>query len=243
MEPSSLKPLIDFFEVRDNLSDAERQILSSLPLRRHVFQRNEEMVRAHTQPRESCIVLKGLAARAVYMQNGARQLTAVHVPGDFVDLHAFLLKVMDHSVVALGECEVAFVPHEQLMRISQEQPHLTRLFWMSTVIDAAIHRAWLASIGRRSPEQHIAHLFCELYTRLETIGFARGMTFGFPVTQSEVADMLGLSLVHVNRTIQQLRSKYFVNWDGTTVHIKDFDRLAEFSEFDPSYLSLIKIPR
>ena len=243
MYENNLRPLITFFEARDNLNDSERQILEHLPHRRRSFHRNEEMVETHTRPKESCIVVKGLAARAVYLRNGARQLTGVHVPGDFVDLHAFLLKFMDHSVIALGECEVAFVPHEQLLRISQEHPHLTRLFWMSTVIDAAIHRAWLSCIGRRSPEQHIAHLFCEVYLRLETVGLARDLTFDFPVTQSEMADMLGLSVVHVNRTIQQLRGKGSVNWDGATVTISDFAQLVRFSEFDPTYLSLMKTPR
>ncbi|WP_137113554.1 MULTISPECIES: Crp/Fnr family transcriptional regulator [Mesorhizobium] len=243
MSEHSLQTLIAFFEARDSLTDSERETLERLPHRRHSFHRNEEMVETHTRPKESCIVLKGLAARAVYLKNGARQLTAVHVPGDFVDLHAFLLKFMDHSVIALGECDVAFVPHEQLLRISEEQPHLTRLFWMSTVIDAAIHRSWLTCIGRRSPEQHIAHLFCEVYLRLETVGAAKDMTFEFPVTQAEMADMLGLSVVHVNRTIQQLRAKGFVNWDGATVTIKDFARLSQFSEFDPTYLSLMKTPR
>ncbi|MCO5065063.1 MAG: Crp/Fnr family transcriptional regulator [Rhizobiaceae bacterium] len=243
MNEHSLQPLIAFFAARDSLSESERQILEGLPHRRHSFHRNEEMVEAHTKPKESCIVIKGLAARAVYLKNGSRQLTAVHVPGDFVDLHALLLRFMDHSVVALGECEVAFVPHEQLIRITEEQPHLSRLFWMSTVIDAAIHRSWLTCIGRKSPEQHIANLFCELYLRLEVVGQCQDMTFEFPVTQAEMADMLGLSVVHVNRTIQQLRGKGFVNWDGAKVTIKDFARLAQFSEFDPTYLSLVKTPR
>lgn len=243
MKEHSLQPLIAFLEARDALSETERQIIEALPHRRHSFHRNEEMVETHTKPKESCILIKGLAARAVYLKNGARQLTAVHVPGDFVDLHALLLRFMDHSVIALGECEVAFVPHEQLLTISEQQPHLTRLFWMSTVIDAAIHRSWLTCIGRRSPEQHIAHLFCELHLRLDTVGLSKDMTFEFPVTQAEMADMLGLSVVHVNRTIQQLRGKGFVNWDGVTVTINDFARLAKFSEFDPTYLSLVETPR
>lgn len=243
MTGHSLQSLIAFFEARDSLSERERDILAALPHRRHSFHRGEEMVEAHTRPKESCIVIKGRAARAVYLKNGARQLTAVHVPGDFVDLHALLLKFMDHSVIALGECEVAFVPHEQLVRITEAEPHLSRLFWMSTVIDAAIHRSWLTCIGRRSPEQHIAHLFCELYLRLEVVGHVKDMTFDFPVTQAEMADMLGLSVVHVNRTIQQLRGKGFVNWDGAAVVIKDFARLSQFCEFDPTYLSLMKTPR
>jgi CRP-like cAMP-binding protein len=243
MHQPDLQFLIDFFNARDSLSGEERELLERLPHRRRSFHRNEEIVQAHTFPKESCIVVSGMAARAVYVENGGRQLTAVHVPGDFVDLHAFLMKVMDHSVIALGECNVIFVPHEQLTQISETQPHLTRLFWMVTVVDAAIHRSWLTCIGRRSPEQHIAHLFCEVYLRLETVGLAKDMTFEFPVTQAEMADMLGLSVVHVNRTIQQLRGRGFVNWDGLVVTIENFGKLAEFAEFDPTYLSLIKTPR
>ena len=196
-----------------------------------------------SRQRESCLILSGFTARAQFLSDGRRQITAVHIAGDFVDLHALLLKVMDHSVVALRRCEAAFVPHDSLLEVIEKAPHLGRMFWLSTVIDAAIQRTWITSIGRRSPGQHIAHLLCELYLRLETVGLVRTDSFEFPPTQGDIADMLGLSVVHVNRTIQELRSSGLVRWSNNIVTIVDMERLKAFADFDPTYLNLLNEPR
>ena len=150
---------------------------------------------------------------------------------------------MDHSVIALSACRAAYIPHPQLTDVCTRMPHLGRLFWLSTVIDAAIHRAWLTCIGRRSPAKHIGHLLCEIYVRLNAMGLASDNTFEFPVTQGELSDMIGLSLVHVNKTIQTLRTQNLFTWEGTRVVIRNFEQLAEFSGFDPTYLNLHVEPR
>jgi CRP-like cAMP-binding protein len=170
-------------------------------------------------------------------------LTALHVPGDFVDLHALLLRKMDHSVMALTECRVVFVPHPDLVAITENAPHLTRLLWLSTTIDAAIQREMIASVGRRTPLQHLAHTICELYLRLEVVGLAESGKFRFAITQSELADVLGLSLVHTNRTVQDLRATGLVQWSQTDVQITDMDRLTRLAGFDPTYLNLSSEPR
>lgn len=243
MDQERLTPLVKALSLRDDISDQERSTILGLAYRPRTFSRGETIVKDHSAPNDSCLILDGYAARAAVMSDGKRQLTAVHVAGDFVDLHALMLRVMDHSVVALSDCHVAFIPHRQLIKITEEQPHLGRLFWLSTVVDAAIHRAWLLCIGRKSPAQHVAHLICELDIRLRAIGAASKDSFPFPITQSELSDMLGLSLVHVNKTLSRLREMGDFTWDGTTVRIVNRDRLVEFSEFDPTYLSLIKTPR
>jgi CRP-like cAMP-binding protein len=162
----------------------------------------------------------------------------MHVPGDFVDLHAFLLKVMDHSVVALTECEAIFVPHTELLRISEQSPHLARLLWLSTLIDGAIQRAWIASMGRRSPLAHISHLLCEMYLRLKVTGLVESESFDFAIPQSDLADIMGLSIVHVSRTLKALRETQFVEWDGKQVRMLDYGSLADLADFDPTYLNL-----
>ena len=225
-------------ERRDSLSDAEIKAISELPARPAVFAAGEEIVAEGSRPRESCLVTSGFAARSQSLSSGERQITAVHVPGDFVDLHSMMLKVMDHSVVALGPCKVAFVPHEKIKEVTEHKPHLTRLFWMSTTIDGAIQRTWITCLGRRSAEQHLAHLVCELYVRLEAAGVASDLTFEFPVTQVQLGDVLGLSVVHVNRKLQELRAAGLVEWRDGRVKIRDFEKLANLSEFDPTYLSL-----
>ncbi len=225
-------------ERRDSLSDDEIKVISELPSRPAVFAAGEEIVMEGSRPKESCLVTSGFAARSQSLRSGERQFTAVHVPGDFVDLHSMMLKVMDHSVIALGPCKVAFVPHEKIREVTERNPHLARLFWLSTTVDGAIQRTWITCLGRRSAEQHLAHLICELYVRLEAAGIASGHAYEFPVTQAQLGDVLGLSVVHVNRKLKELRSAGLVDWRDGKVGIPDFEGLARLAEFDPTYLSL-----
>lgn len=235
--------LIAGLERRDELSDDEKAIIEAFPHRIQVFQGGQELVAEGSRPGESCLVLEGYSARAQFLSDGARQITAVHVPGDFVDLHCYLLKTMDHSVVAIRQCRAAFIPHRSILAATTASPHLGRLFWLLTLIDAAIQRAWITSLGRRTPPQHIAHLLCELHERLAPLGLVRGGSFEFPPTQTDISDMVGLSVVHVNRTIQELRAKGLVVWSNHTVAIPDLERLEAFADFDPTYLNLVREPR
>jgi CRP-like cAMP-binding protein len=236
-------PFIHMLERRDKLPATDRSLIRSLPFRIQTFANGAELVAENSRPGESCMIFKGFAARSQFLRGGERQITALHIAGDFVDLHAYLLKVMDHSVVAIGACEVGYVPHEAIRRVTEQSHHLARLFWLSTVLDGAIQRTWITCLGRRSAQQHMAHLFCELYLRLEAAGIASQNRFEFPLKQGQFADVLGLSLVHVNKNIQKLRSSGLVDWKDGIVIMNDFDRLAEFAEFDATYLSLRAEPR
>lgn len=238
-----ISSLVRMLQHRDVLTDEDIALLERLPMRRVGFSRDEEIVRENSRPKESCLMLSGLAARSQSVSGGGRQITALHIPGDFVDLHAYLLKTMDHSVVAMGPCEVAFIPHSAVRSVTEQSNHLSRLFWLSTVIDGAIQRTWITCLGRRSVEQQLAHLLCELYLRLEAAGIARDFRFDLPLTQTQLADVLGLSVVHVNKKLQLLKTTGLIEWKGSTVRILDFDRLALLSEFDPTYLSLQNEPR
>jgi CRP-like cAMP-binding protein len=231
-------PFIRSISRRDTLSLKEIALINSLPKRTETFLNGGEVVAEDSRPGESCMILKGFAARSHYSRDGSRQISALHVPGDFVDLHAYLLRVMDHGVIAIGSCEVAYVSYDSIRRVTEESPHLGRLLWLSTVIDGAIQRAWVTCLGRRTAEQRMAHLLCELYLRLEAAGIATGNSFHLPLTQSQLADLLGLSVVHVNKKLQKLRLSGLVDWRGGIVVIRDFADLARLAEFDPTYLSL-----
>jgi CRP-like cAMP-binding protein len=235
--------LILALERRDHVSEEEKGLLGQLPFRIRTFAAGEELVVEGSRPTESCLVLSGFAARQQHVSDGKRQLTAIHIAGDFVDLHSMLLKVMDHSVVSLGGCLAAFVPHTGLQAIIAASPHLGRLLWLSTVIDGAIERNWVTCLGRRPSNTHLAHLICELYARLETVGLVRGQSFELPLTQSDIADTVGLSVVHVNRMIQELRASGLIIWDRKTVTVLDIDGLRKFADFDPTYLNLVREPR
>lgn len=231
-----IDPLIASLSRRETLSSESIDALRSLSVRVKDFEPNEDVVRSGTSPHESCLVISGSGARAQYLKDGGRQLDAIHLVGDFVDLHSMQLKIMDHSVTALGPCTAGFVTHQELAAAMHAVPQLTWLFWQATVTDAAIARTWITCLGRRSAEQNMAHLLCELFVRLSNLGLVKGNAFTFPVTQNDLADMLGLSTVHVNRTLRDLRNQDLVDWQAPRVRIPDFDRLAAKAGFDDVYL-------
>ena len=150
----------------------------------------------------------------------------------------YMLKTLPDSAVALTACRVAIVPHERLREITIVQPHLARMLWKSTLIDASIYRQWLVCLGRQSALSRLAHLFCEFYLRLEVVGLTKEMSYSLPVTQSDLSDAMGLSLVHTNRTCALLRQKGLATFAQRTVTIHDWERLQEAAEFEPEYLHL-----
>lgn len=228
---------------RDVLSATERSLLLNLPHQNRVFAKGETIVFEHSEPQDSCLVDRGMAGREIILPDGARQITALHVPGDFVDLHGLLLRRMDHAVVALTACRVTFVPHAALRTLIDDCPHLVRLLWLSTLIDAAIQRIWTAVMARLRAEERLAHLICDLYRRLEIVELAADNKVQISLSQAVLADVLGLSAVHVNRTLQSLRRRRLLSWKGSEVVIHDFAALAELSKFDETYLSLVQTPR
>jgi CRP-like cAMP-binding protein len=230
-------PLITQLSMRGKLSEAEKSALTkAVGGTRHVAH-NTDMIRQGDSPRESTFVLNGFAARYKDLENGSRQIVAIHVKGDFVDLHSFLLKRMDHGITALTPCHVAWIPHEHIQEITERFPNLTRLLWLTTLVDAVTHREWIVDLGRKTAASNIAHLICELFVRLTAIGETDGTKFRLPITQEELADARGMSIVHLNRSLQLLRSQGLISWHGETVIIKDWFALSDLAEFDASYLS------
>jgi CRP-like cAMP-binding protein len=191
----------------------------------------------------STILLSGIAARRKDMRDGRRQYTELHVAGDFTDLHSFTLKHLDHDIVALSKCSFAVIPHAHLREMTEHFPHLTRVYWFATNVDACIHREWELSLGSRSAIERMAHLFCEMYVRLGIVELVRGDTYDLPVSQVEMAEMLGITPVHANRTLQDMRRRGLVEFAGGVVIIRDLDGLRHTAQFDDSYLYLEKEPR
>src|SRR5262249_33912982 len=149
---------------------------------------------------------------------------------------------MDHAVTALTACDVALIPHQHLLAAIEKHPRLALALWSDTLLTAAIHREWVANVGRRPAYARIAHLFCELWFRLKSVGLSHNYTFDLPVTQTDLGDATGLSLVHVNRTIQRLRADGLISVSNGRVVLLDWQRLTEVAGFDPAYLSKPPIP-
>lgn len=230
-------------ELRDVVTADEKHSLVEAFDAAEVIEPNTSMVRQGDRPGKSILMLSGLSSRTRTLRNGERQIVALHLPGDFVDLHSFLLKEMDHDVEAVSQCVIARMPHERLERMTERLPHLTRLLWLMTLIDAAIMREWAVGLGIRTATQRMAHLFCELDIRMRAIGLGTDEGFSFPVTQTILKDILGLSAVHTNRTLMDLRARNLLTWDKGTVRILDRSQLYEVALFDDEYLHFKREPR
>ena len=231
------------FQARDpTLSPDEELALRDVFSEVVEFGPDHDVVRTHDRMTQSHLLLEGWAFRYIALGDGRRHILAIHIPGDFVDLHSFPLQVMDHSVATFSRCRVALAPHSRLRELTQVRPHLSRLFWLSTLIDAAVHRQWLAG-GQRSALERAAHLLCELYVRLQLVDLAREFSFAMPLSQIEFADALSISSVHTNRVLQELRNEGAASWQSREVRILDWQRLMTLAEFDPTYLNLFPSPR
>jgi CRP-like cAMP-binding protein len=237
---SMLDILVRKLERRDDLREGQRETIRRLPLEHRVVRAGDLIVREGDRQAVSLLLISGFAGRFALLGNGGRQFTELALPGDFMDLHAMVMKRLDHSVAAISTCELAAIPHGALKAVMANDPHLARLFWLETVVDAAIHRVWLVALGRQDAQARMAHLFCETKVRLEVVGLATDDGFDFPLNQTELADVLGLSTVHVNRTLMALRSAQLVDWRDGRVILNDWPRLVRLAEFDPLYLRLWK---
>jgi CRP-like cAMP-binding protein len=228
---------------RDELSAEEEQAVRSALSEAKSAHADQVLIRPNEELSVSTLLIDGIACRYKDLRNGERQITALHVSGDFLDLHSFTLKRLDHHVMTLTPCTLALLPHEKLTAITERFPHLTRVYWFATNLDAAIHREWELSLGRRTALSRVAHLFCELHVRLGIVGLASGDSYDLPLTQTDLAECLGLTAVHINRTLKELREQGMVDFRGGRVTITDRPALERVAEFDPSYLYLEKRPR
>jgi CRP-like cAMP-binding protein len=234
--------LIRALERRDTLSERERDALAEAIAEIRIHPPGDTLVRAGVSAEYSTLLVDGLLGRVFYMSEGKRQIVALHVPGDFVDLHSLLLKRLDHDVIALSEVRVALVPHAVLRKLTETEPHLARMLWLLTVIDAAIHREWIARLGH-SAAVRIAHLLCELHARFSVVGLATPEGFPIDLTQADFGDMTGLTPVHVNRTLRKLREAGLAVVRDGFASIPDLGRLQDFAGFDPTYLYMESRPR
>jgi CRP-like cAMP-binding protein len=224
---------------RDDLSDEERDALEQvierverLPARRTTHHRGDPVT-------HSTLLLSGTMCRYMDARDGYRQLVAYHIPGDFLDLHGYPLQRLDHDIATITEAEVAIVPHERLTRLTERLPHLGRLLWFSTLIDAAMHREWIFRIGRLDAIGRIAHFISETRARMEAIGRVSDEGwFDFPLTQQDLGEACGLTSVHVNRTVKRLREQGLIEWGERRVRVSDVRALARLGEFSPDYLYL-----
>jgi len=221
--------------LRDAMSEEERVQLEAMVEETEWLEKPTRIVERGDSPRHSTMLIDGFMLRTLD-GDGQRFAVSFHVPGDFVDLHCYALKRLDHNIDTVGRVKVGYVPHAAIDAIMRDKPHLARLFWFSTLLDAAMHREWIMTLEQLTTPRRIAHVFAEIWRRLEMVGLADGGGFETPLTQSDLSEMCGATPIHINRAIRDLRQQGIAVFDRGRVTVPDRAALEGFASFTPDYL-------
>ncbi|KNY19640.1 helix-turn-helix domain-containing protein [Methylobacterium sp. ARG-1] len=231
-------PLIRKLEDFTALSDADRAVLARISAETRLVAAGTDLVREGDKPEGVFLVMAGLVCRHKLRANGARQIMAYLVPGDLCDLDVALLSRMDHTISTLSSCRVVRLDPEMVADLLVNHPRIARGLRMAQLVDEATLREWLVNVGRRSAPERLAHLFCELLLRLQAVGCASEDAYALAVTQVDLADTAGLTSVHVNRSLRELRRQGLIELRRGWVRILDLPRLQALAEFRSDYLHL-----
>lgn len=231
-----LRLFADRLARHSRLDRFERQEILALPGTIAHVRANQDFVRLGERPDHACLIIDGVAGRFGQSADGSRQITALHIAGDMGNLHAAVSPGGAAPLQALTAVSVLKVPHSALREIARARPAIGEAFWRESVLEAAVLAEWTVNVGRRNARARAAHLLCEMGWRYEEIGERVGFSYEFPVTQQQLADMLALTPVHVNRTLKTLRIENLADVHGRRVDILDWNALMRAGEFNPAYL-------
>jgi CRP-like cAMP-binding protein len=231
-----LTPALRKLEKRVSLSVEDRAAFLSMPYGIKELNSGSYLVRERDKIKNCCVLLSGFAFRSKIVGNGGRQILSIHIPGDIVDIQHAMLGIADHNIQMLTTGEVALVPAAAVKEIAFEHPAIGHALWLETLVDGAIFREWITNVGRRDARTRIAHLLCEFTVRLHAAGLTEGHRYELPMTQEQLGDATGLTAVHVNRTMQSLRSAGLISSDKRSITIEDWKALTTVGDFDTAYL-------
>jgi CRP-like cAMP-binding protein len=238
-DQSSLQPLVDKLSYRAELDAADRAAILALPCTVKKVERHQFIVRERELATHSCVMLSGYSIRSKLTATGRRQIVAIQMKGEIVDLQNSVLKVADHSVEMLTAGKIAMIPREAIVQLTLNRPGVAHAMWIDTLVDGSIFREWIMNVGRRDAKTRLAHLLCEFALRLKIAGLGEDTNYELPMTQEQLADTTGMTPVHVNRSIKALEKEGVIQRSHPrSVHIGDWRRLAEAGDFDTAYLHL-----
>ena len=200
--------------------------------------RREDLIHEGDKPDHVNVILTGWACRYKTLEDGRRQIIAFLLPGDLCDMNVFVLREMDHSIGALTPLRFIELHRDVFEGRLQRHPRVLQALWWDSLVNSSIQREWTVNLGKRTALERIGHLFCELHLRLASVGLTQDGSCELPVTQADIGDAAGLSTVHVNRTLQDLRGAKLISLRGRTLTILDQDRLRTLSFFSDNYLHL-----
>jgi CRP-like cAMP-binding protein len=225
-------------EAFTRLSADDRAALAQVSQNYRFVDARRDLISEGNKPRYIHLILDGWACRYKQLPDGRRQIVSLLVPGDFCDVNVGILKYMDHSIGAITRLKVAMIGPDEMSAISADHPRIAQALCWNELVMAAVQREWTLNLGLRSAYERLAHLLLELYMRLEVVGTAQNGRCDFPLTQNDLADATGLTSVHVNRTLQELRRDGLIELERKQLHILDLPGLIEVSMFNPNYLHL-----
>lgn len=228
--------LLRQLELYGDLPDADRGTILALPHRLRLLDAGSYLVREGDKPTQCMVLAAGYAFRQKVTGDGSRQILSVCIPGDAVDLQNMFLDVSDHSVQLLTQAKVADVPREALEELVLTRPAIGTAIIQLTLVEASILREWVVNVGRRDARERIAHILCEFAVRLETRGLTTDHGFELPMTQEQLADVTGLTSVHVNRVLKGLESDGLISRKRRNIHYSDWRALQDAGDFSRRYL-------
>ncbi|MES2290350.1 MAG: helix-turn-helix domain-containing protein [Pseudomonadota bacterium] len=186
----------------------------------------------------SCLVVDGIVGRFGQNGKGERQVTCLHVRGDMADLPSVVSPKVGWGLTALPRTTVLRIPHRELRSIASTYPGVAEAFWRDCVVDGSIFSEWVVNVGRRSALVRVAHLLCEMAIRSERAGTGDKHSYPLPITQADLGDATGLTVVHVNRTLRRMREQSIATFYGGKVIINDWQRVVKSCNFDDAFMLL-----
>lgn len=218
------------------LGEDDVAVLSEATARPKAISARQDLIREGDRPGPVFVVLEGWACRYKVLPSGGRQVLAFLMPGDSCDLHVGLLAEMDHSIQTITPAVVATIDRLHMDAIMDNHRNVAKAMYMAQLIDEGTLRAWITSMGRRTSIERVAHLMCELYLRARNIGLPSEDSLTLPLSQLLLADALGMTPVHLNRVLKELRGRGAMTLQRGSLRIADTQKLAQIAGFDESYL-------
>jgi CRP-like cAMP-binding protein len=241
-QASVLAPVVRALAARGSLRAGDEDAILALPHSVRTLHPGAYIVREGERPGRCWALLEGFAYRNKVVAEGARQIFGIHLPGDLLNLHNSMLEVADENIQALTSATVASIPVEALKALMESRPGVAAAILAETLVDASIVREWMANIGRRDSRTRMAHFLCELALRQHAAGLAEPLSYELPMTQDQLGDTLGLTPVHVNRTLKSIEAERLIRRWRRLLVIEDWSGLARLGDFSPAYLCLEKAP-
>lgn len=242
MPHSALTAFLHRLRLRSEIGSEEADVILGLDGRVEKRARREDFILPGDHTTHAILIIDGLAARFDQMESGTRQYTALHISGDICDLHSAVLPVATWGVEALNPLTILRIPHAALLDAAESYPAIARAFWRDTTADGGIFTKWAANLGRKPALGRMAHLICEMGVRMEQAGIGTRTDYPIDVTQDQLADALGLTPVHVNRTLQTLRAERLIRTARKRIEVLDWDGLVARADFNPGYLQYSRHP-